>query len=159
MNILNSELDFVTAPNDVRRAFLGQRAERRLIPMGHELYKFTQHQLFKTDGTVTPWWSSVLPLDANDPGLAGTLERAANLGAAASEFARTRTAVTRQWNRMTDLQRARLLVSVYGFVGRCSGQKMDDDPQLQNVIYIGGAYQIWIPNLTRGMILQSAIDR
>src|SRR5262249_26203682 len=113
MAILNETLDFAHAPADVRRAFLGQMARKRLLPTGHELYKFTNPPLVNFDGSVTPWWSSVAPLNASDPGLSGSLDRAKRLGVAPAEFARAQTAVTLQWNRMSGLLRARLLVGVF----------------------------------------------
>jgi hypothetical protein len=146
--ILNQDLEFTAAPPEACRAFLGQWAEKRLLPCGYELYKFTHHPLFRPDGTVTPWWSSVKPLTADDPGLAGSLQRGQALGVAPPEFARARTAVTRQWNRMSGLLRARLLVPVYGFAGRCASQPFDEDAAFANVVYIGGAWQLWIPSLT-----------
>jgi hypothetical protein len=149
MSILNEQLTFESAASDVRRAFLGQRAERRLLFGGFQLYKFTQYALFKPDGSVTPWWSSVAPLAVGDPGLEGTLERAQKIGANVQQFVRARTAVTNQWNALSGTLRARLVLPVYGFAGRCAGQPFDQDLALANVIYIGGAWQLWIPNLTR----------
>jgi hypothetical protein len=153
--MLNEDLQLTALPADVRRAFVG-KIQRQPLPAGHELYKFTHHPLFKPDGTVTPWWSSVEPLTPEDPGLEGTLKRAADLGVAAAEFVRARTAVTRQWNRMSGLLVVRLLVTVVGFAGRCANQQMDDAPEFANVVFIGGAWQLYIPNLTQREIVLSA---
>ncbi len=149
MSVLNSELDFNTAPDHVRRAFLHLRPQKRLLFPHHKLYKFTEHPLFQSDGSVTEWWFSVKPVAAADPGLDGTLERARRLDVRADQFARARAAVTRQWNRMNHLLRVRLRCPVYGFVGRCAAQPIDERDGFQNVLLIGGAYQFWIPNLTR----------
>jgi len=149
MAILNQGMAFAAAPHEVRRTFVGERAESRLLPSGFELYKFTQYPLFAASGTVTPWWSSVVPLSGEDPGLIKTLERAKTLETSPDQFARARTAVTRQWNRMDGLLRVRLVMPVYAFAGRCSGQLVDQSPKLANVVFIGGAWQLWIPNLSR----------
>jgi hypothetical protein len=146
---LNEVLTFDAAPADVRRGFRCGRAQKRLLLPGVALYKFTQHPLFDAAGRVTPWWFAVEPLAADDPGLAGALERAKRLGVAPATFVRARAAVTRQWNTLSDLLRVRLLVPVWAFVGRCADQPIDTDPRLANVVFIGGAYQLWVPNLSR----------
>ncbi len=145
--LLNESLDFRSVGNDVQQAFLGRRAERRLLEVGHELYKFTQYPLANGD-RITPWWSSVLPLTAEDTGLQKLIERSDVLGVNPAEFARARNAVTQQWNSMTGLLIARLKMPVYGFVGRVSHQAFDLTKGYENVVYIGGAVQVWIPGLT-----------
>ncbi len=153
--MLNEGLEAAALPSEVRRAFLGN-AQKRRFPAGHRLFKFTHHPLFKPDGSATPWWSSVEPVCGTDPGLDGTLARAANLGVPAATYVRARAAVTRQWNQMSGLLVVRLLAPVVGFVGRCASQRFDDSPQFASVVWIGGAWQLYIPNLTRGVI---ALDR
>jgi hypothetical protein len=39
---------------------------------------------------------------------------------------------------------------VWGFAGQASGQRefADDRPDLRHVFLIGGAHQVWVPNLT-----------
>ncbi len=156
--ILNEMLSFEMAPNDVRRTFRGQLATKTLLPCNHCLFKFTAHSLFKPDGTVTPFWSSVEPIAAGDPGLAGLQQRAAALQTAPAEFGRARSAVTRQWNPMTGLLRVRLLRPVHAFVGQCSGQLIDKDASFSNVLFIGGAWQLWIPNLDASFVAQISSD-
>jgi hypothetical protein len=153
VSILNEHLRFDNAPSDVRRAFRG-RVEKRLLLPGRELYKFTQATISRGPGGVTPWWSSVIPLSAEDPGLEGTLERAERLGVLPEEFMRSRAAVTRQWNTLKNLVRVELKTAIYAFFGQCSAQHVDDgsDPDLANVVFIGGAWQLWIPNLSRSAI-------
>ena len=114
---------------------------------GHQLYKFTQHSL-SYKGRITPWWSSVNLVIPGDTGLKLLLERSERLGVKPAEFARARNAVTNQWNSMSGLLIGRLIVPAYGFVGRVATQRMDEDPAYKNVKFIGGAIQIWIPNLT-----------
>ncbi len=152
--ILNEDLSFEKLPEDWQRTFRGRRAEKRLLGANHLLFKFTEHGLFKTDGTVTPFWSSIVPITPADPGLAGMQARAAALNCGPAVAARARSAVSRQWNGMTNLLEARLLVEAYAFVGQCSGQRINDDDQSANVVFIGGAWQLLVPNLGRSSIIK-----
>lgn len=155
MPFLNEDLAIDSIPPDHRAAFIGGRATRRLVPVGTKLYKFTAGPLVGPVGRVSPWWSSVDPLEAGDPGLAGTLERARRLAARPDDYARARAAVTRQWNALDGLLEVLLLESVYGFAGRCSAQRVDATAA-PNVVYIGGAYQLYIPNLTARQVMPIA---
>lgn len=152
--MLNHDINFMTLDLDAKNAFLGV-PEKKLLSAGTQLYKFTEHSLFKSDGTVTPWWSTVEPIDPADTGLELLMERAAALGVKPNEFARARSAVTKQWNSMTGLIIAKLNVPAYGLVGRCSSQRFDDSPAFHNVRFIGGAWQVFIPKLTRNEITES----
>lgn len=145
----NATIDLASAPPDVRAAFSRGGATRVFLDIGHKLYKFTEYPLYKSDGTVTPWWSSVEPLDDDDPGLAGSRRRAAGLGVSDADFARARSAVTKQWNSMSGLLVARMLVPAFALYGRCRHQPADQSPGMGNVVLIGGAWQLWVPNLTR----------
>ena len=51
---------------------------------------------------------------------------------------------------MTDLLVVSLVEDVWGFAGQASGQPefKEELADLRNVLLIGGAWQIWIPNLT-----------
>jgi hypothetical protein len=120
---------------------------RRLLGINHKLYKFTSHPLFGPGGKVTPFWSSVEPIAPGDPGWEEGQRRAAHIDASQVDTARARAAVTRQWNSMQGQIRARLCTPVYAFVGQCSGQRIDAESDA-NVFFIGGAWQLWIPNLT-----------
>ncbi|MFK7767233.1 MAG: hypothetical protein AB8B55_08420 [Mariniblastus sp.] len=142
---LNQELDFKDAADDIKAAFTGRVAKKVMLNSGHQLYKFTQYSL-SHHGKVTPWWSSVKPVSANDTGLELLLQRSSNLGVSPAEFARARNAVTNQWNSMTGLLIAQLKVPVYGFVGGVAHQRLDEGDS--KVVFIGGAVQLWIPNLT-----------
>lgn len=100
------------------------------------------------NGKATPWWSSVVPINPADTGLDVLLERAARLKTSAASFARARNAVTQQWNSMSGLLVAETMTPVYAFVGRVAHQPYDERPEFSNVVFIGGAIQLWIPNLT-----------
>jgi len=144
---LNQALEFSNVPGDVQRAFSGGAPQKTLLQAGHRLYKFTQYGLFH-NGKTTAWWSSVLPIDQADTGLDVLLERAARLKTTAAEFARARNAVTKHWNSMSGLLVAEIMSPVYAFVGRVAHQSFDERPEYHNVFFIGGATQLWIPNLT-----------
>ena len=66
--IVNENYDFNSAPADVRQAFFLRGPEHRMLPNGFELYKFSAFPVFKSDGTASPWWSSVQPLNPNTDG-------------------------------------------------------------------------------------------
>ena len=149
--ILNQNLNFSDAPTEVKAGFSGGPPRKILLATGDELYKFTQYDLIH-NGKVTPWWSSVKPIDSNDTGLEGLLERSGRLGTTSADFARARNAVTKQWNSMNGLLLAALTSPAYAFVGRVAHQRFDDRPEYHNVVFIGGAIQLWIPNLTAAHI-------
>lgn len=155
--ILNDTIRFEMAPQKVGKAFRRQQATKKSLQLGHELYKFTAYPLFRPDASVTPFWFSVSPIAPGDTGLAGLQQRSVVLSSEGSVTARARGAVTRQWNPMTGLLGARLVAPAYGFIGQCSGQPIDEAPWLSNVFFIGGAWQLWIPNLTAQTITQEAI--
>ena len=148
---LNEALQFNNVPPDVKRAFAGGMPQKTLLQPGHRLYKFTEYELFH-NGEATAWWSSVFPMNSADTGLEQLLERAARTGGSPAEFARARNAVTKQWNSMSGLLLAALTSPVYGFVGRVAHQQFDKGSAYCNVVFIGGAIQLWIPNLTAAYV-------
>ncbi|MCC6493705.1 MAG: hypothetical protein IT424_11880 [Pirellulales bacterium] len=148
MNDANGLPPFDALPDADQRAFIARRATARQFPAGTLLYKFTQYGLVGPGGRITPWWSGVEPLAPGDPGLAGALDRAARLGHAAKDYARARSAVTNQWNSMEGLLVIRLVRPASGYVGRCAHQPLDENPQLANVVWIGGAWQAYLPGLS-----------
>jgi hypothetical protein len=70
------------------------------------------------------------------------------LGVSAKQFSRARNAVTLEWNSMENLLIVSLTVAAFGFFGMASHQRMEQDPSMSNVVWIGGATQLWIPNLS-----------
>ena len=77
-------------------------------------------------------------------------ERAARLGKSHREFARARAAVSEQFgNTMKNLLVIQINVQVWAFAGQASGQRefADDQVDLKHVYLIGGAHQVWVPNL------------
>ena len=144
MAVLNSELVFSDASADVRTAFSGGKATKRLFNGGHQFFKFTKY--VQLTGSISPWWSSVEPINDSDMGLEGLMKRAGRLGVTANSLARARNSVTKEWNSMTDLLIVRLRVSAFGFVGRVAAQPVTE--RSKKVVFIGGALQVWIPDLT-----------
>ncbi len=148
MSIVNEEIAPESLSAEVRQTFIGGRVTKELLRSRTQLYKFTDRPLVQSTGTISPWWSSVNPIASGDPGLSGILERAERLGVSREAFARARSAVTQQWNSMSGLTIIQLLVPAYGFVGRCSSQLVDNESShMQNVVFIGGAWQVYLPNL------------
>jgi hypothetical protein len=155
MAVLNEGFVWESAPESDRKAFLGGRAEKRLLPSGTRLYKYTQYAMVHpTRGTVTPWWSSIKPLHPSDPGYEKNEQYAQNLNVSGKDYTRARWAVTKQWNSLEKVLHAELLLPVYGFAGRVSAQPLDQDDKARKVLLIGGAWQLWIPNLTAAHIHQ-----
>jgi len=151
--ILNEGLDFDRADHEVRRAFLRQ-PEKMLIAPPARLYRWTNRPLVGPKG-ISPWWSFVesrmLPSGAVVDGFRISEERARRLGRTHREFARSRAAISDEFrNTMAELLLVQLTTEVWGFAGQASGQPefARERTDRQNVFLIGGAHQLWIPNLT-----------
>ena len=151
--LLNETCRFEAAAPTVKRAFL-RTPEKIQLHARTQLYKWTNRPLLGNRG-ITPWWSFVestrLPSGALAEGFRVAEERAARLGKPHREFARARAAISDQFdNSMSDLLVVTLHEAVWGFAGQASGQPefRDDQVELRHVILIGGAWQVWIPNLT-----------
>jgi hypothetical protein len=170
MPILNELLVFVHEPADVQGAFVGKAAHRTLLPAGLELYKFTGYDVVpnRAGAYYSPWWAAVQPLaGSSDPGLDGHVAAARAAGLPMLTYARETFAVMLGWNALGVLQsglakvvRIRLTQSVYGFGGLCQRMRETVPPQrivgqlnvhqspLKPPTFMGGAYQLYIPNLT-----------
>src|SRR5262245_46278208 len=151
--ILNEALRFESVDTSVKRAFLRPPEKLRLSARTH-LYKWTDSPLNQS-GHISPWWSFVettqLPSGAIADGFRVSEERASRIGRTHREFARSRAAISGQFNnRLGNLLVIELAVQVWGFAGQASGQPefAKDQPELSNVFLIGGAYQVWVPGLT-----------
>lgn len=149
--LLNAAIDISTVPPHVRRAFRTGRARRVFLPAGRLLYRFVDHVDVPLGGAPSPWWFSIDPLDARDPGLLGSLVRARRAGVALSEYMRARGAVTNQWNGMTSPVIARLHAPAGALAGECAHQRIDEN-EPKHVVFIGGAWQLYIPGLGASMI-------
>jgi hypothetical protein len=146
----------------------GQRASFRLRPLPELvrladqtcLYKWTEFGLVNPGKPKKPiteyWlpWKSFKVEGQEVPGFKELRMRYANKDGSVGrpqEFARSRNAVTEQWNAMNSILKVQLEVAVWGFVGLTSSQRAFQDPKkpndLANVFLIGGDYQLCIPNL------------
>ena len=151
--ILNEELRFEDLDPTVKRAFVGV-PDKILLEPSVQLYKWTGRPL--VDGPrITPWWSFVqmtrLPSGMVADGFRVSEERAARLGRSHRDFARARAAISGQFgNTMKNLLMVQLNVQAWAFAGQASGQRefADDQIEVENVYLIGGAHQVWVPNLT-----------
>jgi hypothetical protein len=150
--ILNEGLRFADVDATVKRAFLGVPARILLLP-AVRLYKWTSHPLIGGSG-ITPWWFFVkttrLPGGMVAEGFRTSEERTARIGESHRDLARARAAISGQFhNTMKDLLVIQMKIQVWAFAGQASGQReFADDHHLQHVYLIGGAYQVWVPNLT-----------
>jgi len=150
---LNENLDPDRIDATVRRAFL-RRPEKVLLNASTQLCRWSSQPLVDGKG-ISPWWSFVestrLPSGMIVDGLRVSQERAQRIGKTDREFARTRAAISGQFrNTMTHLIVVRLVRDVWGLAGQASGQPefAKQRVDLQHVFLIGGAHQVWIPNLT-----------
>jgi hypothetical protein len=141
-NILNADFVFSAAPAQVVGAFRGS-VEKRLIGVGAKLFKFTDTG--RTGDRVSPWWLPHAPMRSQDTGYAGLAERASRLAVSESTFIRARNAVTHEWNTMESLLIVVVNQPVWGFYGLTRSQRVTTG--IGNVAWIGGGYQLWIPNL------------
>jgi hypothetical protein len=151
--ILNENLELNRLPDTVRRAFLA-RPEKVLLKALVRLYKWTDQPLLAGAG-ISPWWSFVdatrLPSGALAEGFRVAEERARRLGTSHREFARRRAAISEQFgNTMKQLIVVQLITDAWALAGQASGQPefAKERSNLQHVFLIGGAHQVWIPNLT-----------
>jgi hypothetical protein len=126
---------------------------------GDCVYKWTSYSLVNPkNGRITEYWcpwKSFKIGSAEIPGFKELRMRYRNVGGSVGrpqEFARSRNAVTEQWNEMDSLLKAEFRKPVWGFAGRTSGQRKFNDPdhpaEQFNVVFIGGDFQLCIPNLT-----------
>src|SRR5215813_3836308 len=148
--ILNEGLRFETVDATVKRAFL-RPPERLLLAARSHLYKWTDNPLIQ-GGRISPWWSFVettqLPSGVMADGFRVSEERAKRIGRTHREFARSRAAISGEFNnRLSNLLVIELSVPVWAFAGQASGQPefARNQPELGNVFLIGGAHQVWVP--------------
>lgn len=165
MAILNENLTFAEAGRGytgLADTFINGGARRTLLPAGFGLFKFSGYGVIGTRAGqgFSPWWTGTEGIPGTDhPGLDGVLELAKASGMPTLEFARTYYAVKSEWNQlgsgqlgMAKVLRGVLVQPVYGFVGRCQRMNNEKGPvvadQHKMHVLAGGAWQIFIPNLT-----------
>ncbi|ANM29237.1 hypothetical protein ABI59_06010 [Acidobacteria bacterium Mor1] len=151
---LNENYSFTgEAPADHQSAFTTQFGVHRvLLRPGTRLYKFTEYPLVGSRG-ITPWWnyhdSTTIQLTDGRPfqveGFDVAQQRARRLGVSDQAYGRVRSAVTREWNAMTGFLLVSVTTAAYGFFGQNQGMPVDESTQ--GVKFIGGHYQLYLPNL------------
>jgi hypothetical protein len=154
---LNAQIEFYSVPQQVKGAFLGV-PEKLLLRQGERLYKYTDQTSLPPE-KITPWWSFVesrrLRSGLQADGLLRTKELAGRLDRSHRDYQQVRAAISERFNNsMRNLIFAELRVPVWAFAGRASGQPEFKSAALSNVFLIGGAAQVWIPNLTIAQIHQ-----
>jgi hypothetical protein len=154
---LNESLDPDRIDAMVRRAFL-RRPEKVLLKSSRRLYRWSNRPLLGANG-IAPWWSFVdsmrLPSGMVVDGFRVSEERAQRIGRTHREFARARVAISGEFrNTMTNLIVVQLTKDVWALAGQASGQPefAKERVDLQHVFLIGGAHQVWVPNLTRAEV-------
>ena len=136
------------ADADTKNAFLNGHPEVvAWLDRGTKLFKWTQS--ITTPRGISPWWqfleSRRLLSGATCGGIRDLQEYATRLGVHDRDYARVRAAVTEQWNKMTNAVAIELLNGAWGYIGKAAGQLKDK--RISDVFFIGGEYQVWVPNL------------
>jgi hypothetical protein len=149
------------ADEDAKAAFVGGSPECvEWLAEGTRLYKWSKSVVGRRG--VSPWWffvePRILPNGIHFDGLRDRQTYARRLDVHDGVFHRARAAVTKQWNPMTRPIAIKLNYGAWGYIGKCAGQLVDnEDKGLANVLFIGGDYQIWIPNLKASDITQISV--
>jgi hypothetical protein len=157
---LNDTLDFGTARDDVKRAFL-RPPQKILIANGTRLYRWSSGPL--KVGHMPPWWlfveSRLLPNGELFEGFRVAKERARRLGKSHRDYDRARLALSEKFdNAMTHLLLVTTNVPAWGFAGQASGQHEFKDTTLKHVFFIGGAHQLWIPGFEYTDLRREAVE-
>ena len=141
MEILNASFDILQAGPAVLAAFRGS-PRRTLFQTGDRLYRLTSLPGggFAGNGLFTsPWWYT----DATFKGLVKTANRT---NSPLIDTARSRLAVTKQWNpTMEWLVIVQLTQSAYGWVGSIGHQPAQQGDR--TVLLPGNAEQVYMPGL------------
>ena len=148
VSILNDSLAFPNLSPSQRAAFKDGRAIKYYFGPDTEFFKYTQLPVFGPSKFASPWWAAVRPGVVPDQGLPGLLNWSQRQNISPQAIIRARAAVTWEWNTLAHLAIVRLTCPAYGLVGHCRQQKYDLNPQNSNVSWIGGGWQVYLPNLT-----------
>jgi hypothetical protein len=163
---LNRGLSFLGLTKDQQDSFSPSSVPVLVrFETGECVYKWTSYSLVNPNNNkITEYWCPWKSLKIGPTEIPGFKElrmRYRNVGGSVGrpqEFARARNAVTEQWNGMDSLMKAEFKKPVWGFAGKISGQRKFRDPEHPaeqcNVFFIGGDFQLCIPNLTVAWIRQ-----
>jgi hypothetical protein len=124
---------------------------------GTELFKYSTPYPFNSSrGLWSPWWNlrNAQNILLNNgrlhlcSGLGEHLSRADFPGGNPVRLARVRSAVKYEWNDLQTLFLVQLTVNAWGMFGQNAGLSVStSDPKFANVFFIGGAYQVFVPQL------------
>jgi hypothetical protein len=174
---LNESLTFDQLTNAERDSFAPNPKPMHIrLPIDTQLYKWTQYGLFDPrNGKASSFWSLWAAREEGSmkvPGFSELRKRYRNLDGGVGrpqEFMRVRSAVTDYWNEMTSITKAQLRVPVWGYLGVCgpkpptrhdetlhemTPQQRAAIPPTADVLFIGGAYQVVLPNMTADHIFK-----
>ncbi|WP_263382880.1 hypothetical protein [Granulicella arctica] len=167
---LNQSLRFDQLSSEERGSFTVRPTPIHIrLEKGTQLYKWTQYGLFNPHtGIASSFWSPWAAMTIggmNVPGFSDLRKRYRNINGGVGrpqEFMRVRSAVTDYWNTMSSITKAELVTPVWGFLGVCgpkpptkhdeqlhnmSAQDRAKIPPTADVLFIGGAYQLVLPNM------------
>jgi hypothetical protein len=145
VNIQNADFDFArNAADDDKRAFRGM-PRRTLLPASTRLYRFLslpdpRGSGFRGNGLFErPWW---VPAET----YRSITQLAHRTGSNVVDAARSRLAVTQEWNpAMEKLAVIELQQPVFGWVGRTAHQPAREGDR--SVLLLGDFEQVYVPNL------------
>jgi hypothetical protein len=144
MDILNERFDITQAGNDVLFAFRGA-PRKTLFRAGDRLYRLTSLPFgdFRGNGIFTsPWWYTQSTFN-------GLLRTAQRTDSTFANTARSRLAVTKEWNpTMEWLVIVQLSKPAYGWVGSIRHQPAQQGDR--SVLLAGNADQVFMPGLAAG---------
>lgn len=132
--VLNAAYELTKAD---QKPFRGDPVRKRFAS-GTRLHRFVTRGENRVEG---PWWFT-----------SAVLRRirlhALKAGLPLTSVARPWLAVSHHWNtRMDFLVTAELECDAIGWVGAARHQHYDDEPENAHVVWIGGAEQVYLPNL------------
>ncbi|MEG4304519.1 hypothetical protein [Microcoleus sp. D3_18a_C4] len=156
-------LEWNQQKDEVRKAFLDQKAELVTLPKGMKLWKLTAYKPSKNPNIhrfttpITPWWSNCDPFKDDKRGVKGVFKDAEAASKLFLAYVRDRSAVTLEWNRLTYYMETSLVNPKEAFWGKYAPQPVSKNEKYQTLYdgvyypeFLGGwpdAFQLYIPNL------------
>lgn len=147
---LNAGLQLAGQSQDVQRAFI-PRTTRTVLLEKRIICRLASEPHLQ--GRLSPWWIPLTGIDAGDPGLKGQYQRSQHISgskglAALSELMRVRLAVCYDWTpAFKHFLAVWLRRPTYALYGQAASQPLYAKKPT-NMVFIGGGYQLYIPNLT-----------
>ena len=154
--ILNEELSFDQLPESVRVSFNGRTARHEPMAVNTLLYKFTDWELFNSNGRVSPFWGTM-------EDLFDILAYAKSKNKTLYDCVRERNAVLHNWNGLTSLVVIKIMQKIYGFTGNIGLQTEKGYAKAGQtytrhftapISFWGGASQVYLPNLDKSVLTE-----